>query len=362
MLWFSKQFEKHGAKKVETSIHLSKNRIQVNDALNYLVHIKNIKLLFLPIINVIIIIPSSFFYIADNNNVGHQGDNNNTKSIKITTSLLSYQQVRKQFEMIAKERGYFEVKTSVTANDLLGLKTIHLIETNNQKVIVHPTPINYLFLDTIANSIQGDQLVRRWSNPDPIFYSGVREYSERDSLKDIDWKASARHNSLLVKKYDTTSDNSFMYFVLTRRGNRYEELYFNYLENVFSAISYMCGYSENNGIPYAFNTNLGMRNHSTKFNTTSLSINHLTNQLDSLACATYIPDYAPEVYLEEHIKQIDKRCTLIMFYYEVEEKDVLYLNTLVRLGYSIKLITHQPLAFNIPSVETLIFKGGDFHV
>ena len=360
---FSRTFEKHGADKVIEKITISKNRIRAKETFEYELQIQNVKLLILPIINAIISIPYSFSYEVNKQSVGRKElANDITKTIKITTSLLSYQQVRQKFTVTAMERGFYEIKTMISAHDFLGVKSISLLRGHSDKVIVHPLAINYLFMNYDANSIQGEYLVRRWSNPDPIFYSGVREYTERDSLKDIDWKASAKQNTLLVKKYDTTSDESFMYFACTHRGNRYENDYHTFVEDMISSIAYMIEDNQKNGIAYAFNTNLSMRNNMNKFHLPALGQNHLMEQLDTLACATIIPDYTPVSYLSDKIDLIDKKCTLVFYFYELEEDDVRLLNHLMKMGYMVKVLIHRESdAHVLPQIETLLFKGGDYH-
>lgn len=362
ILWFARRFEKHGADKVVETVTVSNNRIRAGEYIEYVLQIQNIKLLILPVINAIITIPYSFSCEINSQIIGRKEENNLFRTIKVTTSLLSYQQVKQRFSLKANERGYYEIKTILSAQDLLGMKNIHIADQKIEKIIVHPLAVDYSFTTYDAKSIQGDQLVRRWSNPDPIFYSGVREYTERDSLKDIDWKASARQNTLLVKKYDTTSDMSFMYLIMTHRGNRYELDYYSYIEAVISSVTYMMQLNEYMDIPYAMNTNLSMRNSMNVFHMSDIGVMHMTEQLDALACATYIPDYTPVAYLEDKIEHMSKNTTLVFFYYMLEEDDVLMLNGLMKMGFTVKVIFHKESDVHVmPQIEALLFKGGEIH-
>ncbi len=360
---FASLFEIHGAEKVTYQVDISKNRLQAGESLAYRVEIANAKLLVLPIINVVVSVPYSFSYEIDHHSIGKNSENNVFKTVKITSSLLSYQKVKQTFDVVAKERGFFEIRTSGSTQDLIGMKNLSLFSGDSKLVMVRPKPINFLFMNYDANSIQGDVLVRRWSNPDPIFYSGVREYTERDSLKDIEWKASAKMGDLVVKKYDTTSDESFMYLLMSHRSHRYEDMYVSVLEDMFSSIAYMCEINQHDGIPYAFNTNLPMRNNVNNFLIPEIGKQHLVDVWDKLACAQRVPDLLPTTYVAEHIDVIDQNTTLVFYYYSLEESDVYMLNQLYRDGHMIKVIICQESEYHpLPQIEILMFKGGDYHV
>lgn len=359
---FASLFELHGAEKVDYQVDISANRLQAGEKLHYYVEIVNAKMMVLPIINVVVGVPYSFSYEINHTSIGKSNENNVFKTVKITSSLLSYQKVKQSFDVVANERGFFDIRTSASTQDLIGMKNLTIFSGDSKLVMVRPKPINFIFMNYDANSILGDVLVRRWSNPDPIFYSGVREYTERDSLKDIEWKASAKMGDLVVKKYDTTSDESFMYLLMSHRANRYDDDYADIVEDMFSSIAFMCEENQRSGIPYAFNTNLPMRNNVKEFLRPDLGMHHLVNVWDQLACALTVPDYLPTTFMAENRDYLDKKCTLVFYYYSLDESDVVMLNTLAKEGHMIKVIIHKENEYHvIPQIETVLFKGGEHH-
>jgi hypothetical protein len=93
------------------------------------------------------------------------------------------------------------------------VKYPHTIKT---RLMVHPKTVQVPYHAVSKAGLMGNSVVQRWINKDPLLYSGFREYDYTDSIKDIDWKLSAKSNQLLVKNYDATSDPSivFMYAII----------------------------------------------------------------------------------------------------------------------------------------------------
>lgn len=72
--------------------------------------------------------------------------------------------------------------------------------------MVYPNLIDLNSSFVVADSLQGDVFVRRWIIEDPIMISGIRDYTPSDNYKDINWKATAKNQTLKVNKYDYTAD------------------------------------------------------------------------------------------------------------------------------------------------------------
>ena len=55
--------------------------------------------------------------------------------------------------------------------------------------------------------------MRRWIVDDPFMLAGVREYQYGDSMRDVNWKATAKTGNLQVNQRDFTADRRLMVYL-----------------------------------------------------------------------------------------------------------------------------------------------------
>ena len=108
-----------------------------------------------------------------------------------------------EYSMEALKRGYYPVgPLFISTGDILGLSDTLLTETNAEHVVVYPKIIHFTTMDVPSRSPQG---TLRYSVPlfeDPTRIFGKRGYVSGDSLRRIDWKASAANGRLQVKLFE----------------------------------------------------------------------------------------------------------------------------------------------------------------
>ena len=101
-----------------------------------------------------------------------------------------------------KRRGYFPVgPLSLSTGDLFGFATAEWSEQEPIYVTVYPQVVSLQKLGLSSRSPFGDLSSNQRLFQDPARISGVRNYVSGDSMRQIHWKASARENTLLVKKF-----------------------------------------------------------------------------------------------------------------------------------------------------------------
>ena len=106
------------------------------------------------------------------------------------------------FELYCRKRGYYPLgPVTLRTGDLFGFAESDWTENSPRHMTVYPRvlPISALGLDSRApfGSLRSQQRLFQ----DPTRMSGVRAYAAGDSLRHIHWKASAREDQLLVKKF-----------------------------------------------------------------------------------------------------------------------------------------------------------------
>ncbi len=120
-----------------------------------------------------------------------------------------YQKVTRTLDVECTHRGYYTIKNI----DLV----YHDLIFGYKDVISFPCDINLYVLPRllgtrnytpIFKNIMGDIICRRLINEDPFEFKGIRDYQIFDSMKSINWKASARGGSLKVNEKNHTSSVS----------------------------------------------------------------------------------------------------------------------------------------------------------
>ena len=89
----------------------------------------------------------------------------------------SYKRITRRHEVTPQKRGWYDCTlVSLTAGDLLGLAAPSVDLRTEAKLMVYPRIALPEELPSEALRWQGDASVRRWTDPDPILTTGVREY------------------------------------------------------------------------------------------------------------------------------------------------------------------------------------------
>lgn len=129
-------------------------------------------------------------------------------------SLLPYTKIIRTHNVKCVKRGYYHLKSAaLTARSITGSTSAMKDETTDANLYVFPRILTLSEMNFPSHSWQGDMVVRRWILEDPFIHAGIREYTTSDPMKNINWKASARHGTLQVNQYDPTAQHRLMIFL-----------------------------------------------------------------------------------------------------------------------------------------------------
>jgi uncharacterized protein (DUF58 family) len=107
------------------------------------------------------------------------------------------------YSMMGRRRGYYPIGPLVTlGSDLLGSASYEHRYLHDDFVIVYPKIVALRKLGFPSQSPFGTLPSRERLFEDPSRILGVRDYEPGDSLRKMDWKTSARVNSLQVRRYE----------------------------------------------------------------------------------------------------------------------------------------------------------------
>ena len=168
--------------------------------------------------------------------------------------LLPHQTVTQKIRFVPERRGVFHIgRCYMECGDYLGLKSI-----------VQSFPIDRQFVCTARyipdlpsfdplGGTDGNHSVRRFIFEDPTLIYGYRDYTGREPMRQISWKATARTGRLTVREQDHTQEWNAT--VLADLWTDSQED----LERVLELVRTVCESLEERHIPYAFvsNSDLG---------------------------------------------------------------------------------------------------------
>lgn len=124
--------------------------------------------------------------------------------VSMTGGLLWYQRTKSQWELSAERRGVYSIGSmDILSGDLFSFFSRRTQSKATHSIIVYPriVPLKHFALPRrdffgvpgIASPV-----------PDPIYILGTRDYQTGQPSKYIHWKASARHNHLQEKVFEST--------------------------------------------------------------------------------------------------------------------------------------------------------------
>jgi uncharacterized protein (DUF58 family) len=123
-------------------------------------------------------------------------------------SLLPREKTKLSYSLVGRRRGYYPFGPLVTrGGDLMGSATYEFFQYDYRQaegdfVIVYPRIVALRDLGFPSQSPFGTLPSRERIFEDPSRFHGVRDYQPGDSLRRMDWKASARTGALQVKRFE----------------------------------------------------------------------------------------------------------------------------------------------------------------
>jgi len=113
--------------------------------------------------------------------------------------------VSRKSSVLCSKRGYY-----VTSNSSIASNNLFMSGYASQEIslhfglLVYPRFVNYSESIIPLKKMLGDVSVRRFTDPDPFTFKGVREYQPYDSFRQINWKATAKTGEIMSNIYDFT--------------------------------------------------------------------------------------------------------------------------------------------------------------
>ncbi|MCL2397061.1 MAG: DUF58 domain-containing protein [Defluviitaleaceae bacterium] len=122
-------------------------------------------------------------------------------------SISMYQTIRRKLPFVCSRRGFYRLRNiSLTCNNLLHTQRFNGNAECFSELMVFPKMLdNYEELSVLYKTLDATILSNSLINPDPFEFKGIREYQPTDPLRDINFKASAVAQHLMVNIHAPTN-------------------------------------------------------------------------------------------------------------------------------------------------------------
>lgn len=134
--------------------------------------------------------------------------------LRITTAARWYERISWTVEIEGPVRGHHPLgPVTLRSGDLFGFFTRRETIPDESYLTVFPRVVSLEDIAIPARHLFGDRRIRRQIITDPSRTAGVRDYRPEDSIRYINWKATARVQSLQTRIFDPTTEVQFGVFL-----------------------------------------------------------------------------------------------------------------------------------------------------
>jgi len=120
-------------------------------------------------------------------------------------TVMMFQKITRKLNFRADRRGFYEIKQiSIDSTDLFMERHLDKDVACSASIYVYPRQADPGRLLIPFQKMMGEVLTRRYAYEDPFEFQGIRPYEPFDSMRDINWKASARTGELRTNLHGYT--------------------------------------------------------------------------------------------------------------------------------------------------------------
>ncbi|MXQ51738.1 DUF58 domain-containing protein [Salinicoccus hispanicus] len=157
----------------------------------------------------------------------------------------------------ARKRGVSKIiRTDIEVPRIFGFGSLFLVQSNrsSDELLVYPEQLHTPPFDMRNKMIQGLFIQKKALFNDPMLTVGTRDYHQRDSMRDVHWKSSAKTGELQTRIYEKTTHLSWMVAINLRSEKNYAPP--ANIEEIIENIAYLTSRAAEAQIPYSVFTNL----------------------------------------------------------------------------------------------------------
>ena len=129
-------------------------------------------------------------------------------------SVNMFQRITRKLDFRCGRRGFYRIKsmTLASSNLFISDRLVKHLPCHAQLTVL-PRTIAYEGMELLYRQIDGAVTVRRFTNPDPFDFRGIREYQPRDDFRSVNFKATAKAGALMVNIRSATASQELAIFL-----------------------------------------------------------------------------------------------------------------------------------------------------
>jgi uncharacterized protein (DUF58 family) len=199
----ARMWSDHALDSVHYERLMPENRGFVGEQLSVTLRLANDKLLPVPWVDVRDVVPEEM--PVGEERLAPSGQPNHV-FLRRSTHLGWYERVNWPLQLDLPARGFYRMGPArLASGDIFGFFPVEEESPGQAPIIVYPTTYALPDLGLPADRPFGDSKGRNRLFEDPSRFTGLRDYRPGDSMRRIDWKASARHQALQSRVYEPSS-------------------------------------------------------------------------------------------------------------------------------------------------------------
>lgn len=204
--WAAWTWTRYALHRLESSVEISQTHAFVGESLGLTLKLENLKLLPLTALQVRINLPEILEPSNQSFSRLHESDPNEGVVVR-STSMRWYERLIWKFEIPLLTRGHFQLaRVDLKSGDLFGVYRRDRTDEAENTLWVYPEVLALDRLGIPQLRPQGERRGGQRLFEDPTRLQTIRDYRPGDPMKKIDWKATARRQSLQSRVYDPSSD------------------------------------------------------------------------------------------------------------------------------------------------------------
>ncbi|MDR2933388.1 MAG: DUF58 domain-containing protein [Oscillospiraceae bacterium] len=126
-------------------------------------------------------------------------------------SIGPYQRITRRHRIYCAKRGFYRIRNmDLVCSDILVLdRQVKRLDCGAE-LTVYPRLLDFKATDILFRRVYGEIEIKRFTNPDPFAFRGIREYGSGDDFRSINFKATAKTGRLMVNMNNATASQTLM--------------------------------------------------------------------------------------------------------------------------------------------------------
>lgn len=189
-------YSRHWADGLSVTVAYNKTHASIGEIITLTEQVKNEKALPIPVLYVKFSTSRTFiFETTDNASISDHYHRNDIFSV------MGHQQITRSIQFHTTRRGYYTTEyIQLIVHDLFMRDSYASMRANHTALYVYPALLTERSALSLTNSIIGD-ISQQNLYEDPLSFRSIREYTNGDNMRYINWKSTAKHNTPMVNTH-----------------------------------------------------------------------------------------------------------------------------------------------------------------